>query len=171
VETYAKAVFQAEMAPVSVPDPKGKRKKHNLVTSIMEKTARLPFVCIQDDMGVIMAANALVFAMVLLLVPSLSHHHKPYMNTTFCPWHTLYHMAWMDVDGCEPKIVGIGPIPAIHKVTHFIVLSLASFYTATRTHTGNNLRFAMVGTIDSYLLHWKMEAMGVSERTVRYPAC
>jgi acetyl-CoA acyltransferase 2 len=115
-EAHDAGVFKDETTPVEVQAKKGHTKtvevdEHPRPESTMEKVSKLPPVFVTDGSGVVTAANASGIcdgagAIVLASqVTAESHNLQP-----------LCRVAAYSVTGCDPKIMGIGPVPAIQNL-------------------------------------------------------
>ncbi|KAJ7427137.1 3-ketoacyl-CoA thiolase, mitochondrial [Willisornis vidua] len=105
--------FNAEMAPVEVKTKKGKenmqKDEHPKPQTTMEQLAKLPCVFKKD--GTVTAGNASgvcdgAGAVILASESALKKH-----SLTPLARIVAYHSA-----GCDPSIMGIGPVPAITEV-------------------------------------------------------
>ncbi|NXM77139.1 THIM protein, partial [Serilophus lunatus] len=105
--------FNAEMAPIEVKTKKGKesmqKDEHPKPQTTMEQLAKLPCVFKKD--GTVTAGNASgvcdgAGAVILASESALKKH-----SLTPLARVVAYHSA-----GCDPSIMGIGPVPAITEV-------------------------------------------------------
>jgi acetyl-CoA acyltransferase 2 len=118
-------VFEAELAPVTVPHPKKKGEtiavdtdEHVRPTTTMESIAKLRPVF--DKNGVVTAANAsgICDGAGSVIVAS----HAAVQEHGLSP---LCRIAGYAVTGCDPTIMGIGPVQAIRNVLQATSLTLA----------------------------------------------
>ncbi len=105
--------FKAELAPVSIQDRKGQtqvvdRDEHSKPDTTMEILARLKPVFKKD--GIVTAGNAsgIVDGAAALVVASEARAAKE-------GWKPLGRLVSYGISGCDPKIMGIGPVPAARQ--------------------------------------------------------
>ena len=105
--------FKAEIAPVSVTDRKGQvqvvdQDEHPKPDTTMEILARLKPIFKKD--GIVTAGNAsgIVDGASALVVASESRAARE-------GWKPLGRLVAYGISGCDPKIMGIGPVPAARQ--------------------------------------------------------
>lgn len=121
-EAHKNGVFDLEMAPVEIETKKGTQivdtDEHPRPDTLLEKIASLRPVFKKD--GVVTAANASGICdgagtIILASEDAVKEHNlKP-----------LARLASYHVSGCEPSIMGIGPVPAINGALESAGMSLA----------------------------------------------
>ncbi len=98
---------------------KPRKRQELLVASSIDAIIGVYSRFIQDSMGVVMAANALGICdgagTIIVASEQAVHEHnlKP-----------LARIISYGVVGCDPKIMGIGPVPAIQQALHQVGRSL-----------------------------------------------
>ena len=109
-EALKNGVFKAEMAPIVLTDKKGNsvtldRDEHARSETTMETLGKLKPVFKKD--GVVTAGNAsgIVDGAAMLVVATESRARKE-------GWTPLARLVAYGVAGCDPKIMGIGPVPS-----------------------------------------------------------
>jgi len=117
-QTWQKAqeagIFEHEMAPVEIPNKKKgttdviTTDEHPRPQSVLEKLAKLPSVFQKD--GVVTAASSSGIcdgagAVLVVSEQALKEHNL----------QPLARLAGYSVAGCDPTIMGIGPVPAIRQ--------------------------------------------------------
>lgn len=117
-------VFQAEIAPLDIPSKKGPVRfatdEHPRPQTVIEGLAKLPPVFKKD--GTVTAGNASGIcdgAAALILVSrqmAEAKGYKPLAKLT----------AW-GIAGCDPTVMGIGPVPAIQKLLAVSGTTLADY--------------------------------------------
>jgi acetyl-CoA acetyltransferase family protein len=112
-EAQSHGYFEAELAPIEIASKKGPirvaQDEHPRPQTTMETLAKLPTVFKKD--GVITAGNASGIcdgAAALILTTREHAEAKGYKP--------LGRLAGWGVSGCDPTIMGIGPVPAIHNL-------------------------------------------------------
>lgn len=107
-------VFDIEITPFEVPSKKGPvafaKDEHNRPQTTMESLTKLPPV-FKKDGGVVTAGNASGIsdgagAIILASAEACKKHN-------FTP---LARVVNWGISGCDPKIMGIGPVPAIRQL-------------------------------------------------------
>lgn len=119
---HAAGVFQAELAPVTIASKKGETvidtDEHPRPESTIEKLAKLRPVFKKD--GVVTAANASGICdgagSVIVASEEAVRQHN---------WTPLCRVVSYAVTGCDPKIMGIGPVQAIRDALVKANLTLA----------------------------------------------
>ncbi len=123
-EAIAKGYFQNEIAPVTIAGKKGPQvfaaDEHPFPAATLEKLAKLAPVF--SKTGTITAGNSSgitdgAAAVVVASGPFIERNHlKP-----------LARIVAITTAGVDPKIMGIGPVPAVHKMERKHNLQLADF--------------------------------------------
>jgi len=123
-DAQAQGLFEAELAPIDLPSKKGSvrfaQDEHARPQTTMENLAKLPTVFKKD--GVITAGNASGIcdgAAALVLTTREHAEAKGYKP--------LGRLVGWGIAGCDPTIMGIGPVPAIRSLLETTRLPLGAF--------------------------------------------
>lgn len=125
-EGLKEGYFQQEIAPYAIKDKKGNataltRDEHPKPESTLESIGRLKPIFKKD--GVVTAANAsgIVDGAAAMVVATERFAHEHAKKTGAKP---LGRLVAYGISGCDPKIMGIGPVPAAHQALKRAGMSL-----------------------------------------------